>query len=295
MQSLALTLVVLTVPRLLVGQQASGTELWRLAGGTVPVPLALAVGAAGFWNPAQPDSGSVAGLELIQTPATIGAAGLLGGVRLRLGRVGQVGIAYGRISMRDLVRTSLSPDPDGAPVQYYTHAGRASWTRALGRATIGAAVALHETRLDVSTERRMSLDVGARYAVGSRLALAAATHLFSRFASDPAQDIFAAAEFRLWRGELWSGSGPAAVRARYGVAVANGVGADHHLGAGLDVGGAFAADVEVVREAGYEAPAWRPVVGVQFRIGRYRIVFAGDAGPRQIGVAYRVGLEARLR
>jgi len=295
MQSLALTLFVLTAPRLLLGQDAAGTQLWRLAGGTVPVPLALATGVAGLWNPAQPESLSVAALELIQTPATIGAAGFLGGVRVRVARVGRFGVAYGRIAMRDLVRTSLSPDPDGAPVQYYTHTARVHWSRGFGRATVGAALAFNETRLDVSNRSRMSFDVGARYQVGSRLLLAAATHFFSRIAASPDQDVFGAAELRLWRGGLWTGSGPATVRIRYGISAANGLGTDHHVGAGIDIGGVLAADVEVVREAGYAAAAWRPVAGIQFRVGRYRIVFAGDTGPRQIGAAYRVGLEARLR
>lgn len=295
MQSLALTLFVLAAPRLLAAQDAAGTELWRLAGGTVPVPFALATGVAGLWNPAQPESLSVAALELIQTPATIGAAGFLGGVRVRVGRLGRFGLAYGRMSMRDLVRTTLSPDPDGAPVQYYTQTARAHWSRGYGRATIGAALAFHETRLDVNTRSRTTFDIGARYAVGAHLLLAAATHFFSRLAADPSQDVFGAAEVRLWRGELWAGSGPATVRARYGISAANGRGVDHHVGTGVDIGGAFAADVQAVREAGYSGVAWRPVVGVQFRVGRYRIVFAGDAGPRQVGTAYRVGLEARLR
>jgi hypothetical protein len=199
------------------------------------------------------------------------------------------------MGMRDLVRTSLSPDPDGAPVQYYTHTGRALWSRGLGRATVGAALAFHDTRLDVSNRSRMTFDIGARYQVGSYLLLAAATHFFSRLAANPAQDVFAAAELRLWRGGLWSGSGLATVRLRYGISAANRLGTDHHLGAGVDIGGTFAADLEAVREAGYAGAAWRPIGGIQFRVGRYRIVFAGDAGPRQVGAAYRVGLEARLR
>jgi hypothetical protein len=295
MQSLALTLFVLTAPRLLGAQDAAGTQLWRLAGGTVPVPLALATGVAGLWNPAQPESLSVAALELIQTPATIGVAGFLGGIRVRVGRLGRFGMAYGRIAMRDLVRTSLSPDPDGAPVQYYTHTARGHWSRGLGRATVGAALAFHETRLDESNRSRMTFDIGARYQVGSHLLLAAATHFFSGLAASPAQDVFGAAELRLWSGTLWSGSGLATVRLRYGISAANRLGTDHHLGTGIDIGGAFAADFEVVREAGYAGATWRPIGGIQFRVGRYRIVFAGDAGPRQVGAAYRVGLEARLR
>jgi hypothetical protein len=61
------------------------------------------------------------------------------------------------------------------------------------------------------------------------------------------------------------------------------------------VGGAFTSDLMLVREGGYGDGNWRPVAGIQLRVGRYRVLFSGDAGPRRVGAAYRVGLEARLR
>lgn len=296
MQSLAIALLVMLAPATALAQEAAGTQLWRLAAATIPLPPALATGgAAGFWNPAQPESFSVVALELIQTPATVGASGFVSAVRLRVGHAGRVGLSYARMSLGDLVRTTLSPDPDGARVQYFTHTGRAQWARRFGHTTLGAAVAFHDTRLDDRDHQRWTFDVGVRHALGDRLEIAAATHSFSHFGSNAAQDIYGAVQLLLWRGELWSGSGRAMVFARYGVVVGNGFGMDQHIGTGLDVGGTFVADVLVVREGGYGIPSWRPVAGVQVKIGHYRVLFAGDAGPRDVGAAYRVGLELRSR
>jgi hypothetical protein len=294
MQHLVLAALV-ALPAVARAQQAAGTQLWRIAAGTLPLPPALATGASAWWNPAQPNARSAFSLELIQTPATIGASGFLAGIRVAVPRVGRLGVAYGRMGMDDLVRTTLSPAPDGAPVSYYTHAGRVHWAGDLGRTTVGAAVAYHTTTLDTWSHDRWTLDVGVRHPFGDRITIAAATHFFSRLGSDPAQDVYGGVQIRLWQGELWSGGGRANVHARYGLAVGNGYAADHQVGTGIDVGGAFAADLLVVREGGYGIPSWRPVAGIQIRVGRYRIVFAGDAGPRSLGAAYRVGLEARSR
>lgn len=294
MQHLVLAALV-ALPATLGAQEAAGTQLWRVAAGTLPLPPALATGASAWWNPAQPNGLTAFSLELIQTPATIGASGFLAGTRVSIPRLGRFGVAYGRMALDDLVRTSLSPDPDGAPVSYFTHAGRVHWSRELGRTTVGAAVAYHATTLDTWSHDRWTFDVGARRTVGDRVTLAAATHFFSRLGTDPAQDIYGALQIRLWQGELWSGGGRASVHARYGIALGNSFSADHQIGTGLDIGGAFAADLLVVREGAYGVASWRPVAGIQIRIGRYRVVFAGDAGPRSVGAAYRVGLEARAR
>jgi hypothetical protein len=283
-------------PRLLAGQEAAGTQLWRLAGATVPTPPALAAGGtAGWWTPAQPERASIVALELVQTPATVGAAGFVASLRAGLGRTHVVGVAYGRMAVSDLVRTTLSPDPNGAAIPYYTQAARALWSFGAAGTTFGAALAYHQTRLDDARGERVTLDIAARRDFGGRLTLAATTHFLGAVASDAAQDVFAAAQLRLWRGELWTGSGQAVVHARYGIAFGHEFAADHQLAAGLEVGNAFNADVMLVREGGYGVASWRPVAGLQLRVGRYRVLFSGDAGPRRLGAAYRVGLEARWR
>src|SRR5207247_2449545 len=139
-------------------------------------------------------------------------------------------------------------------------------------------------------------EVGAQGRVVVALAGAAATHFFSRFAAnDPAQDLYAGAELRVWHGPLWEGGTTGAIRARYGMAFAHGFTADHQFGAAFEVGNVFAADFVVVREGSYGDAGWRPVAGMRVTIGRYRLTFARDAALNDVGAAYRAGLEARLR
>src|SRR5881394_3887051 len=166
-------------------QQAAGTTLWRVAATTLAVPPALATGpAATFWNPAQTEDSSRAqiGIEAIQTPAAIGASGMLGAVRVPLRSLGggYIGLVYGRVGLSDLTRTTDSPDPDGSSVPFYTFALGATWARTISATSVGATLAFHETRLDASRADHWTIDVGAsRNILGDRFRVAAATHFFS--------------------------------------------------------------------------------------------------------------------
>lgn len=305
MQRVCGTLLTL-VPGLLAGQQAAGTELWRLAATTLPIPPALATGgAAAFWNPAQPvepDGGSAA-LEAIETSPAVGAQGVLLTARARIRPIGAVGLVYGRMSVSDLVRTSLSPDPDPGGIPYYTQTIGVSWATTAAATTVGATLAYHETGLDAARADRWTLDIGATRAFSDVARVAAATHFLSRLAAtDPAQDLYAGVELRVWHGPLWGGNGEGgegsatgAIRARYGTAFAHGFSADHQLGAAFEVGSVFAADFVVVREGSYGDGGWRPVAGVRVTIGRYHVSFARDVAFNDVGAAYRVGVEARLQ
>jgi len=78
-------------PAVLWGQQGAGTELWRVAATTLPIPPALATGgAAAFWNPAQPATPERASfaLEVIETAPTVNASGVLVTVRARVRPLG---------------------------------------------------------------------------------------------------------------------------------------------------------------------------------------------------------------
>ena len=285
--------------RPLAGPRESGAELWRLAATTFPVPPALARGgAAGFWNPAQPDGAAraVLGLDAIQTPAAIGASGVLAAARLSIGRLGRFGVLYGRMEIGDLVHTTQTPDPDGASIPFFSAVTGATWSRDYGATTLGATLAHHDARLDSRRDDRWTIDVGVHHAFGDRLRLAAATHGFSRLSfNDPAQDVYAGAELRFWRGVLWSGGDTATIVTRYGVAVAHQFTSDQYFGLGLSVGDGFSADVAISKEGSYGTPGWRPAAGVAVAIGKYRITLARDVGVQDIGSAFRVGLEALLR
>src|SRR5438093_12745578 len=178
-------------PAVLWGQQGAGTELWRVAATTLPIPPALATGgAAAFWNPAQPATPERASfaLDVIETAPTVNASGVLVTVRARVRPLGQLGLVYGRMGIGDLVRTSLSPDPDPGAIPYYTQTVGADWRGAPGGPALGATLAYQDTRLDVQGSNRWTLDLGARHTFAGAVTLAAATRCFSRFAAgDPVQ------------------------------------------------------------------------------------------------------------
>src|SRR6266581_2918927 len=208
MQRICRALLTL-VPGVLGAQQSAGTELWRIAATTLAVPQALATGgAAAFWNPAQPagaERASVA-LEAIETAPTVGARGVLITARARVRRIGRVGLVFGSMSIGDLVRTSLSPDPDPGGIPYYTATIGANWATTAGATTLGATLAHQDTQLDGMRAQRWTLDVGARRALTDAVSVAAATHFLSRLAAaDPAQDAYAGIDIRVWRGPLWGG------------------------------------------------------------------------------------------
>ena len=280
----------------LAAQASAGTELWRLAAVTLPVPAALATGAAAsFWNPAQHAAEAAhLGVDLIQTPQAVGATGVIAGLQFPLRAVGTLGFRYARMGVGDLVRTSDSPDPNGESIPYYAQSASLIWSRSIGHTTVGAGLTYHDTRFDGVRLNRWTLDAGLAQQVGERLRLAAATRGFRRLGTDPAQDVYAGMQYRLWRGTLW-GATPGTLVARYGLTFGHPGGADQQFGAGLDVGAPVSLDVVLAREASYGNAAWRGAAGVRVAIGRYRLSFARDGGVSDLGSAFRVGLEARLK
>jgi hypothetical protein len=277
-------------------QGSTGTELWRIAATTLPMPPALATGGTGaFWNPAQPGAGERASvaLDVIQTAFMVGASGVLVTGRLRLRALGRVGLVYGRMGIGDLVRTSLGPDPEPGGIPFYTQSVGLHWSAAGRRSAVGATLAYHDTRLDVHGSNRWTFDIGARRAFGDAVTIAAATHFFSRFTTDaPAQDVYGGVDVRLWHGPLWGSRG--ALHGRYGISTAHGFTADHVLGAGLEVGDHLASDLALAREGSFGDAGWRVVAGVRVALGRYRVGLARHAGLNDVGPAYRVGLEGQL-
>jgi hypothetical protein len=281
-------------------QDATGTALWRVASTTLATPPALAQGAAAaLWNPAQTqDSARVQlAFEAIQTPSSIDATGVIGTMRIPAGNVGHVGIIYGRVGLSGITQTADSPDPTGSTIPVYTYTFGANWAKRLGGTDIGATLGFHETRLDTSIADRWTLDVGASRALGGdRFRVAAATHFFSSLtANDPAQDVYAGIDARLWQGPASEGGDRVVIRGRYGIAFAHGFPADHQLGLGAEFSKVFSLDLLFAYEGGYSDGSWRPVAGLGLNIGKYRIAVARDAGVNQLGSAYRVGVEARFK
>jgi len=275
-------------------QEGAGAELWRLATLTVAVPPALAQdGSAVFWNPAQavPSGHGDLGLDLIQTPSVIGASGVLGAARFRVPKIGTLGLAYGRMSIGDLVQTSYSPEPDGPTIPFYTQTAALNWGLALGPTLVGATIGYHETELDQTTTDGWTADVGATYRAGETVRIAAATHFLGSHES--AQDLYGGIEVRCWHGMLWKDT-PAVFHARAGITAGGAAGTDEQLGAGLDIGRPVRLDALVTRQQSYGNDAWRFAAGIGIAIGHYQVVFTRDGGTNDIGAAYRVGLAVAL-
>ncbi|MGE5804000.1 MAG: hypothetical protein ACM358_17275 [Gemmatimonadota bacterium] len=281
-------------------QDATGTTLWRVAATTLATPPALAQGAAAaLWNPAQTqDSARVQlAFEAIQTPSAVDATGVIGTMRIPAGRIGHLGIIYGRVGLSDITQTTDSPDPTGSTVPVYTYTFGTNWSKRLSGTDVGATVAFHETRLDVTSDSRWTLDLGASRSLGSdRFRIAAATHFFSSLtANDPAQDVYAGVEARIWQSPVSEGGDRVVIRGRYGISFAHGFTADQQLGVGAEFSKIVAFDLLFAREGGYGAGSWRAVAGLGLNIGKYRIAVARDAGVNELGSAYRVGVEARFK
>ncbi|MGH7614794.1 MAG: hypothetical protein ACREMW_12235 [Gemmatimonadales bacterium] len=280
----------------LAAQASAGTELWRLAAVTLPMPVVLATGAAAaFWNPAQRavEVGRL-GVDLVQTPQAVGATGVIAALQFPLRRVGTVGFLYARMGVGDLVRTTDSPDPSGESIPFFSQSGALTWARDVGHTTVGARVTYHDTRFDGVRLNRWTLDAGLDQHIGERLRLSAATRGFRRLGSDPGQDVYAGMQYRLWRGTLWRAT-PGMLVARYGLTFGHPGGADQQFGAGLDIGAPISLDVVLAREASYGNATWRGAAGLRVSIGRYQLSFARDGGVSDLGSAFRVGLEARLK
>lgn len=290
-----LLFLAIGLPPMAASQQSAGSELWRLAAVTIPLPPSLATGAAAaFWTPVQEIDYGQLGLDLLQTPAVVGATGLIGAVRVPVRHVGAVGLVYARMGLGDLVRTTDSPDPVGEAIPFYTQSGGFTWSNTYGRTGVGASVTYYDTRFDGARAERWSLDLGVMQAIGDRARIALSTRGLTRLANDPGQDVDVGAEYRLWRGILW-GTTTGRLVGRYGIGFGHPGGIDHELGAGLDIGTPVTLDVLLTREASYGNAAWRGAAGLRVSVGRYRVSFARDGGVSDLGSTFRVGLEASFK
>ena len=234
-------------------------------------------------------------LDLVQTPTAVGANGTLFVGRIRVRPVGELGLVYCEMAVADLLRTTVSPEPDGGSVPYFAHLAGANWTITHAGTTFGATIGLEDARLDMVHEDRATVDIGLAQLLPAGVRIAAAGHLMSRFRAEADHDLYAGVEWRLWRGTAWNGSGPGSFVLRSGIAAGRGVSADYQKGLGLELAGQFAADLQLTRQGGYATGGWSGSVGVQVRIGRYGVRYARDTGLSDLGSAYRVGLEAQVK
>lgn len=277
-------------------QAPQSADLWRLAAASLAGPAALESGAtAAFWNAAaaQSDVRLRTGVEVLETPDVLSISGLLGGVTYRVTPTLAAQVLVGRIGVTDLIRTTTSPASEPGAIPVYEEMVGVGAALRRGPLTAGALLSGHDARFDADRSAGLTADAGVRLAL-PRLTVAAATHFFPINGTDRrVTDYYAGAEYDLLRPRLWGA--PAHVLLRYGLSTGERTGPEHGGGVGLALASQFRLDANLVRERGYADAAWRPTVGVHFRVGRYAIAAARATGLNGIGASYRVGLDVDLR
>lgn len=289
--------VTLLAPLPVSAQAPPSAGLWRLAAGALARPAPLHTGATGpFWNPgaaAIPDS--VPGVRLgglvVQTSNVLGVSGILLGGSVPMGSSLRAGLVLGRMQVRDLVRTTTSPDGEEGSIRVYEQFAGVGLSAGTERIEIGATLLLHDARFDVISTSGLTLDVGLRFAPWSPLRIALATHLLPiDFSSDPSTDYFAAAEYLAAERLVLSGI-PMALMARYGLALRAAGDTEHTVGFGAVLGNRVVLDASLTGESGYGSRQWRPAVGVGLRFGAYLVSLAHGFGLNDLGGTFRIGLD----
>ncbi len=295
MTRLVLLGCILMVPARTSALQAPPTaDLWRVAAATQTTPPALASGPVGaMWNAAAPAAPFAISLEVLQTSDAVGLSGFAAGLS-HGGAVWTAGVVLGRMQVRDLVRTTTSPNSElgGIPVYEQFLGTKLGVTR--GPIDAGALLAVHDERFDLLGGQGITFDVGMRYAPLSTLRVAAATHFFPvDFTSRHTTDYYVGVEYEPLAASP-SGS-PTRLLARYGATFRSTGPSDHMVSAGISVGGVFDFDVSVTRQAAYNTVAWQPAVSIALQIGRYHISAARGSGVNDIGGSYRLGMHVVLQ
>jgi len=279
-------------------QAPDAAELWRVAAGSLALPAALSTGAtAGFWNPASGDGriGASVGVEVVHTSSILGLSGLMVGGTLPVSRSLRIGILAGRMQVRDLVRTTTSPDSEAGSIPVYEQLGGAQAVLGSGWLRIGAVLAVHHARFDVESETGATLDVGVRAQPIDRFTVAAATHFLPiTLGREPSTDYYGAVEYvaldRLALADLRT-----RLAVRYGATLRPTGDLEHLVGVAVAVNDEVLVDAALTSESAYGHRDLRPSVAVGLRIGRYTIVLSHGAGINDVGGTFRVGLDVGFR
>ncbi len=235
------------------------------------------------------------GAHVVHTSATLGLSGLIAGAGLPLPQRFRVGFLVGRVNIRDLVRTTTSPDNTGSSIPVYEQfvGGTLAFTNAW--LTVGTGLHLHESRFDIEKKNGITLDAGVRIRPLHRLLVAASTHLLPvDFSKDPATEYLAGAQYTAWERHTEDG---AQLRAliRYGITYRPDGGWEHLIGLGAELHDRLLVDAAVASESGVVERTWRPSVSLGLRFGRYTIALAHGLGTNDVGGTFRVGLDVEFR
>ncbi|NIM51558.1 MAG: hypothetical protein GTN62_12165 [Gemmatimonadales bacterium] len=290
---LASPLAATTAP----AQAPPSADLWRVATASLTSPPALVTGAAAtFWNPAGPlDQAHLSvGGQMVQTADILGLAGFLIGAQRTIGRSAQVNLLVGRVHIRDLVRTTSSPNSLEGSIPVYEFSVGVGGGFHSSTIEFGGLLRLHESRFDFLGEGGVTFDLGLRVRPFDRLRVAAATHFFPvDFSRDETTDYYIGAEYDVGRRVSIAGT-HARVVLRYGTTFHALGGVDHTVGAGMMWQEQFAVDAVLMGESALGKRMWRPALGLSLRFGRYTVVLARSNGLNDLGATYRIGLDVEV-
>jgi hypothetical protein len=277
-------------------QAPPAVDLWRVATTSIAVPAPLQTGAtAMFWNPATVAGppGLAVAAEAVITSETLGLSGLLGATSFNVpGRL-RAGVVAGRVEIRDLVRTTTSPDgTDGSIPVYEQFVGLGiglahSWVQ------VGVSAAFHESRFDIESRSGLTFDAGLKVRPLARLTIAASTHLLPMDLSKAASTEYLAAAAYTVVEHVLDGMQISAI-ARYGFAYQAREAWEHIVGMGIDFDRRVILDLALGSESGIVGRLWRPSIGLGIRFGGYVVEFGHGLGANDIGGTTRVGLDVRF-
>jgi len=276
-----------------MGQAPESSQLWRVAATSLAVPPALQVGPLAMaWNPAagRQLGGLSGGLQIVHTSNVLGLSGFLGGIATALGRRAGIGVALGRLDVRDLVRTTTSPSAVGGSIPVYTQYAGLGGQLHLGSFGLGTMLRINDEQFDIIRATGATLDFGIRWTPISRLTIAAATHFLPiDFSKQVTTDYYAGVEYLALQ-SLSIGSVGANLIARYGIGYRSYDALEHTIGAGILLGSVFGVNAAVTRESAFGSHEWRPAIALFLKVGRYAVDLASSSGLNDVGATYRVGL-----
>ncbi|UCF40792.1 MAG: hypothetical protein JSW43_00140 [Gemmatimonadota bacterium] len=264
---------------------------------SLSTPAALETGVtAAFWNPAAPvrDASLAAGVQVVQTPEALKMGGVLVGADKALGAGWRVGLLYGRIDVRDLVRTTTSPSSEDGSIPVYEQllGLRTSYRR--GALAVGAMLEMHDARFDTERDGGLTLDAGFRLQLHRRITVAAASHFFPfDFSTTDGTDLYVGIEAVPVESAGIAGTSTL-LALRYGTTYRASGDLEHTLAGGVLINRQVRVDFAATSESAYGERAWRLGLGLGVQIGRYVISVARGSGLNDIGATYRVGLDVDI-
>ncbi len=293
---LALSIPVNLAAAPLVAQAPPFAEFWRVAASSLAGPAALeSGGTAAFWNPATASAPSrlTVGVEVVQTSDIVGLSGILAGARQRIQSL-QLGVLLGRMEVRDLVRTTTSPNSVAGSIPVYEQMAAVEFGVRTAALHVGALFTLHDARLDTLREGGATLDVGINLTPLPGLRIAGATHLFPiNFSRQETTEYYSGIEYAFARA-VAVGKSHAQVVARYGAAYRVSGDLEHAFGMGIGIDELVQVDAALTSESAFGQRSWRPSLGVSLQIGRYTLDIARSSGLNDVGATYRVGLDIEV-